>query len=121
MALGQAGMKANKQTLCVSTLTLAREAVQHDASKVTAEKYCLEQLNKELPEKQTLLVKNIRKKLAELYSSLPSAILGTAFNVDQCLLAWRTGEVSEHCPGRDTLAQSWQSRAEQSQSHDKAI
>lgn len=61
------------------------------------------------------------KKPGKLYSPVPSAVFGISIKLDQCFLSGLSQEVTQLCPGPDTLVQNRHSRAEQFQSHDQAI
>lgn len=97
------------------------EILQRAASIPTAKKHCPRQLNKNFWEKQFLLFQKVVRSLTELHSAIRSGMLGIAFKVDHCIFSFLVRKVSILCHGRNTLAQSWPGRPEQSQSHDQAI
>lgn len=62
-ALRQSNLNVNEQAVSSSTVTLACVVFQRHASKLTAKNECLKQLDKELIEKQSLLLRNVVKSL----------------------------------------------------------
>lgn len=85
IALPQAKLKINAQTVCISTLTTACKVRHCDALKIMTKKESLKHLKKEPMEKHSVLTRERGEKLYKLYSTLPSDMLGSTIKVHQCL------------------------------------
>lgn len=95
------GLK-RKQESTEPAATAAYESFENKNTKLKYKKDVLEQLNVELVQKAlSASQKRSGKILDNIFSSLPSGMLGIAIKVDQSLQSWLCREVREFC------AQTW--------------